>query len=433
MKNLVLNINLWGKTIAATTWDEDREVGVIEFNDTLIREGLDVAPLMIPLEDIARGERIFQFPALGRKTFKGLPGLLSDSLPDDYGNRIIDEWFASRGRTAGEITPIDRLCYVGQRGMGALEYEPTNHDGQLNDSTRIDIQTLTALAQKILNDREAFQANLKQNNQAIIDILKIGTSAGGAKPKAIIAYNEQTKDVRSGQVKAPEGYTYWLLKFDGVESKNVNDNPMGIGRIEYAYYKMASDCGIRMMESRLLPEGNHAHFMTKRFDRLDSGEKVHVQTLAAMAHYDRNERYSYEQAFEVCRRLHLPYSDQEQLYRRMVFNVVARNHDDHTKNHSFLMSREGEWSLAPAYDLCYSYSSQGKWTQFHQMSLAGKRSDFTYRDLLTVAGNVGIRQPEKIIDPIIDVVSRWKEYASAVGVSREHADYIGERLMLLTK
>lgn len=433
MKNLVLNINLWGKTIAATTWDEDREVGVIEFNDTLIREGLDVAPLMMPLEDIVRGERIFQFPALGRKTFKGLPGLLSDSLPDDYGNQIIDEWFASRGRTAGEITPIDRLCYVGQRGMGALEYEPTDHDGQLNDSTRIDIQTLTALAQKILNDREAFQANLRQNNQAIIDILKIGTSAGGAKPKAIIAYNEQTKDVRSGQVKAPEGYTYWLLKFDGVESKNVNDNPMGIGRIEYAYYKMALDCGIRMMESRLLPEGNHAHFMTKRFDRLDSGEKVHVQTLAAMAHYDRNERYSYEQAFEVCRRLHLPYSDQEQLYRRMVFNVVARNHDDHTKNHSFLMSREGEWSLAPAYDLCYSYSSQGKWTQFHQMSLAGKRSDFTYRDLLTVADNVGIRQPEKIIDPIIEVVSRWREYASAVDVSREHADYIGERLMLLTK
>ena len=208
---------------------------------------------------------------------------------------------------------------------------------------------------------------------------------------------------------------------------------MGIGRIEYAYYKMALDCGIRMMESRLLPEGNHAHFMTKRFDRLDSGEKVHVQTLAAMAHYDRNERYSYEQAFEVCRRLHLPYSDQEQLYRRMVFNVVARNHDDHTKNHSFLMSREGEWSLAPAYDLCYSYSSQGKWTQFHQMSLAGKRSDFTYRDLLTVADNVGIRQPEKIIDPIIEVVSRWREYASAVDVSREHADYIGERLMLLTK
>lgn len=433
MKNLVLNINLWGKTIAATTWDEDREVGVIEFNDTLIREGLDVAPLMMPLEDIVRGERIFQFPALGRKTFKGLPGLLSDSLPDDYGNQIIDEWFASRGRTAGEITPIDRLCYVGQRGMGALEYEPTDHDGQLNDSTRIDIQTLTALAQKILNDREAFQANLRQNNQAIIDILKIGTSAGGAKPKAIIAYNEQTKDVRSGQVKAPEGYTYWLLKFDGVESKNVNDNPMGIGRIEYAYYKMALDCGIRMMESRLLPEGNHAHFMTKRFDRIDSGEKVHVQTLAAMAHYDRNERYSYEQAFEVCRRLHLPYLDQEQLYRRMVFNVVTRNHDDHTKNHSFLMSREGEWSLAPAYDLCYSYSSQGKWTQFHQMSLAGKRSDFTYRDLLTVAENVGIRQPEKIIDPIIEVVSRWREYASAVDVSREHADYIGERLMLLTK
>lgn len=433
MKDLVLNINLWDKTIAATMWNEDREVGVIEFNDTLIKEGFDVAPLMMPLEDIARGERIFQFPSLGRKTFKGLPGLLSDSLPDDYGNQIIDEWFASRGRTAGEITPVDRLCYVGRRGMGALEYEPADHGDHLNDSTQIDIRTLTALAQKILNDREAFQANLKQNDQAVIDILKIGTSAGGAKPKAIIAYNEQTKDVRSGQVKAPEGYTYWLLKFDGVESKNVNDNPMGIGRIEYAYYKMALDCGIRMMESRLLPEGDHAHFMTKRFDRLDDGEKVHAQTLAAIAHYDRNERYSYEQAFEVCRRLHLPYSDQEQLYRRMVFNVVARNHDDHTKNHSFLMDRNGGWSLAPAYDLCYSYSSQGKWTQFHQMSLNGKRSDFTYRDLLAVASSVGIRQPEKIIDPIVEVVSRWRDYAADSGVLREHAEYIEQRLLLLTK
>lgn len=428
--NIILKIILWNKEVAAAYWDEERGCAVLEFYESFAQGHLDIAPLIMPLEDSRRGERLYYFPENAGKTFKGLPGCLADSLPDDYGNKMMDEWFAAKGRPAIEFTPLDRLSYIGKRGMGALEYEPANHDAKLTESSLLDIEQLTELAKEVLSKREVFAANVRSGNSAMFDIIKIGTSAGGAKPKAIVALNEQTGEVRSGQVAAPAGYTYWLLKFDGVEDKKVTDNPLGIGRIEYAYSRMATDCGIMMTECRLLEDREHAHFMTKRFDRADDGEKRHTQTLCALAHFDRDKPHSYEQAFAVMRRLHLPYPDMEQMYRRMVFNVIARNHDDHTKNHSFIMDRTGEWRLAPAYDLCYSYSASGKWTNRHQMSVNNKRDNFTKEDLLAVGKNMGIRNYNHIVEHIAGVVSEWNNYAVASGVNPLFARQIRETLRI---
>lgn len=425
--NIPVKISLWEKEVAVIVWDSKKEYAVIEFLESFVRDKIDLAPLTMPYADLVRGERIFSFPTLSSKTFKGLPGLIADSLPDDYGNSVIDAWFASHGMPVS-ITPLDRLCYIGKRGMGALEYEPTIADNVLNESSRLEIPALVALADEVLNKRRVFHANLERNEKEIIDVLKVGTSAGGAKPKAIIAFNKKTKEVRSGQVKAPEGFTYWILKFDGMEGGMIKDNPIGIGRIEYAYHKMAVDCGIQMTECQLLHENDKAHFMTKRFDRSNNGDKFHTQTFCAMAHYDRDDRYSYEQLFRIMRQLHLPYSDMEQMYRRMVFNVIAFNHDDHTKNHSFIMNREGEWSLAPAYDLCYSYSPSGKWTNQHQLSLNGKRDNFTQDDLITVGKKMDIRNVTDIIEHITDVVSQWTTYAKMADVNKDHSKQIEDTL-----
>lgn len=432
MSDLVLKVSLLDKEVGAVVWDKDKEYAVFEFFEKFEHSGLDIAPLMMPLEDIKRGDKTYFFPSHRGKTFRGLPGLLADSLPDDYGNQIIDAWFASKGISRMKCTPVERLCYVGKRGMGALEFQPEQHDGYLNESSVIEIAHLTDLAKEMLNQRELFQAKLTENeDKSLLDILKVGTSAGGAKPKALIAIREDMSEIRSGQVKAPEGFTYWLLKFDGLEYRKANDNPLGIGRIEYAYYQMAKDCGIEMTECRLLEDGEYAHFMTKRFDRTNTGEKIHTQTLCAIAHYDRDERYSYEQGFQVMRKMNLPYPDMEQFFRRMVFNVAARNHDDHTKNHSFLMNSIGEWRLAPAYDLCYSYSSTGSWTNVHQLSLNNKRDNFASSDLLSVAKNMGIKNAATIVEQVISIVSQWKKYASDANVREEHIEQIGKNLRLL--
>ena len=425
----VLKVTLWGNDIAAVTWNKDKEIAVIEFFESFVKEGLDISPLVMPVNDLLRGERIFSFPAHKTKTFKGLPGLLADSLPDDYGNSVIDEWFAAQKMTVSP-TPLDRLSYIGKRGMGALEFKPATNIKELNESARIEIELLTELAKQILNQRESFVANLQKKDKTIMDILRVGTSAGGAKPKAIIAYNENTKEVRSGQVNAPKGFSYWILKFDGVEDNKQKDNPSGIGRIEYAYYKMAKDCGIKMTECRLLHENDYAHFITKRFDRTDTGEKLHTQTLCGIAHFDRDERYSYEQVFQTMRRLYLPYTDMEQMFRRMAFNVVARNHDDHTKNHSFIMNKTGAWSLAPAYDLCFSYSPSGKWTNQHQLSLNGKRDNFIKDDLFEVAQKADVKNTKEIIQQIIEVVSNWYIYAKEAEVKPEYISQIQKTLRI---
>jgi len=423
----ILKVRLWNNDVAVVHWNKENEFATLEFFESFVNENIDIAPLTMPLENLKRGDKIFSFPSHKNRTFNGLPGLLADSLPDDYGNSIIDEWFAAKQMRV-QVTPLDRLSYIGNRAMGALEYEPALDTMALNESAQIEIDELTKLAKDILTQREDFSAKITENAQNYINILRVGTSAGGAKPKAIIALNETTGEIRSGQVKAPDGFSYWLLKFDGVEGGKINDNPLGIGRIEYAYYKMAMDCGIKMSECRLLKENEHAHFMTKRFDREDNGEKLHTQTLCALAHFNRDERFSYEQVFQTMRKLYLPYTDMEQMFRRMIFNVVARNHDDHTKNHSFIMNKIGEWSLAPAYDLCYSYSPLGTWTSQHQLSLNGKRDNFTHEDFVAIANKNDIKNANQIINEIVAVVSNWEEYAKTCEVMNEHIGLISKMI-----
>ena len=435
MKELIVDVKLWGKDVGSLFWDDTSNAAAFQYEAKFLRSGLNIAPIIMPLS-AGNGEQVYQFLNNRNNCFNGLPGLIADSLPDKFGTQIINEWFASRGLPNEEITPLDRLCYVGKRGMGALEFEPVQTVEGVDSSSLLHIEELTKLADSVFKDRDSFQEKLLQEDKTILDILKIGTSAGGAKPKAIIAFNELTKEVRSGQVKAPEGFTYWLLKFDGTtfsEHDKITNSPQGIGNIEYAYYRMAKDCGIDMMECRLLTERDNYHFMTKRFDRLDNGDKLHVQTLAGIAHYDRDVRHSYEEAFGIMRKMKLDYPQQEEFFRRMVFNVVARNHDDHTKNHSFLMDTEGKWRLAPAYDLCYSYSPSGRWTNRHQMSLNGKQDGFKYDDLKTVGERVGINRPDEIIEKVVDVASHWNEYAKDCGVKEAHTRQIYANLLLVDK
>lgn len=435
MNELIVDVKLWGKDVGALLWDNNNNIASFQYEDKFLRSGLNISPIIMPLIP-GTEDQVYQFPGNRNACFNGLPGLIADSLPDKFGTQIINEWFAAHGLADEDITPLDRLCYVGKRGMGALEFEPSQSIKGVDTSSIIHIEELTRLADSVFKDRNSFQEKLLQEDKSILDILKIGTSAGGAKPKAIIAFNQSTNEVRSGQVKAPDGFSYWLLKFDGStfsEHDKITSSPKGIGNIEYAYYCMAKDCGINMMECRLLSEGDSHHFLTKRFDRSDNGDKLHVQTLAGIAHYDRDVRHSYEEAFGIMRKMKLDYPQQEEFFRRMVFNVVTRNHDDHTKNHSFLMDKAGRWRLAPAYDLCYSYSPSGRWTSRHQMSLNGKQDKFKYDDLKTVGEKAGIKRPDEIIENVVDVASHWTEYAKDCGVKDAHSRQISDNLLLLNK
>ena len=430
MENIIVDVKLWGQMVGSLIWDSAMQMAVFEYDNTFRRNGIELAPITMPL---SHGNRPFSFPANRTDCFKGLPGLIADALPDKFGNQIITEWFTRQGLPVGEITPLERGCYVGQRAMGALEFEPSKASTLLNESTEIYIDELTKLAEDIFTKREAFQERMYQEDKTILDILRVGTSAGGAKPKAIIAYNEQTNEVRSGQVKAPEGFGYWLLKFDGVtysEHGSVMENPKGIGNVEYAYYKMAQACGIGMAECRLLDEGDNYHFMTRRFDRTNNGDKIHMQTVAGLAHLDRDQRHSYEEIFGIIRKMNLPMEASQQLFRRMVFNVVARNNDDHTKNFSFLMDQNGKWQLAPAYDLCYSYKPGGRWIGQHQLALNGKQDDFTRKDILAVGENMGIRRCSEMIEEVIDAVSHWNTIAKDCGVRDSHIAEIEKNLLL---
>jgi len=327
---------------------------------------------------------------------------------------------------------VERLCYTGKRGMGALEFTPIIGDS-VNESVPIEVQEMVHLAHQIIHERTRLDTDLARL-EALTDIIRVGTSAGGARPKAVIALNEKTGKVRSGQVAAPAGFSYWILKFDGVKDETLGD-PSGYGRIEYAYHKMAKEGGIDMTECRLYEEGGRAHFMTKRFDRTDKGEKIHLQSLCALAHFDFNVAggYAYEQAFQVMRQLRLPFGDAEQMFRRMVYNIVARNQDDHPKNIAFLMDRDGTWRLSPAFDMTYAHNPSGKWTNKHQMTVNGKREGFVYDDLLTVADEMNIKKGSRIIEQIVDIVSRWKDFAEAAGVERRQIEAIGKVHRLLLK
>jgi serine/threonine-protein kinase HipA len=412
---------LWGSVIGAVSWLEEREIGVFQYVPEFLGSGIQISPLVMPLHEFP-----YEFPALARNTFKGLPGLLADSLPDKFGNAIIDAWLASQGRTASSFHPVERLCYIGNRGMGALEFEPAIL-GPTTNPDDINIANLVALANRILDERSGLGGRFTGDNdrEVIEDILRVGTSAGGARAKAILAWNPETNEFRSGQVQVQSGFEHWLMKFDGVSNNRDRElaDPMGFGKIEYAYHLMAIEAGILMTPCRLHHEGGRSHFMTRRFDRTVKGGKYHMQSLGAIAHYDYNQpsSYSYEQAIHVIRRLALPREDLEQQVLRAIFNVISRNHDDHVKNIAFLMNRRGEWRLSPAFDLSYSYDPAGEWTSRHQMSINGKRENFGRDDLIALATLAGIKKgaANDMIDRVIETIRHWPEHAEKAGIAEE--------------
>ena len=416
----VAEIKIWGEWVGAVRWDESQQLGYFQYDTKFIQKGWDLSPLKMP---ISQGTQIYSFPELriGRNetldTFKGLPGLLADALPDKYGNRLISTWLAQQGRTENSMNPVEKLCFIGTRGMGALEFEPAT----IKTSTRnfsLEFDGLVELAKKMLHDREGFLTHLsKDEEKAMMEILKIGTSAGGARPKAVIAYNRKTGEIKSGQGSVPKGFEHWLLKLDGVSGEQFGEST-GWGRVEYAYYLMAKDCKIEISECRLLEENGRAHFMTKRFDR-DGNIKHHTQSLCGMQHYDFNDMYgySYEQVFQTMRLLYLTYPEAEQMFRRMVFNVLATNFDDHTKNFSFILKKDDRWRLAPAYDLCFSFDPTNHWVNKQTLSINGKRLEITKEDLMTIAKNNNIKKGDKIIDEMNSIIKSWTTYASQANVN----------------
>lgn len=425
-------VSLWGRKIGAVALGEGDDIASFEYDPAFAGSGIEVSPLRMSLT-----RRVYSFPELPYKTFYGLPGLLADSLPDRFGNALIDTWLATQGRSSASFNAIERLCYVGQRGMGALEFTPVT-GLKARKAKNIQIDKLVELASAILNKRNELSVSFleKYKEKALTDILHIGTSAGGARAKAVIAWNPKTNEVRSGQVTAGEGFEYCLLKFDGVQGNRDKEleDPKGYGAIEYACYLMARDCGIEMSESRLFEENDRRHFMTRRFDRTDAGRKIHMQSLGALAHYDFNlaGAYSYEQALMTIRQLGLPRSAIEQQFRRMVFNIVIRNQDDHVKNIAFLMDRTGQWSLSPAFDVTYSFNPSGAWTATHQMTMNGKRENFTLEDFKSCAKVALLKrgQEKLIIAEVLDVVSNWLTYASQAGIPRLTSEKIFRTLRM---
>ena len=410
MVNLA-KVYIWGEYAGAVLWNENTGFATFEYEPSFARKGWDLSPLMMPINE----NRAHSFRNLSKDTFMGLPGLLADALPDSYGKALLDRWLASLGREFAN--PVERLCYQSKRSMGALEFMPAKDD-YLDESSAIEISSLVQIAAEVLSDKADLKTNLKEDTkEALINIIKVSTSAGGQRAKAVIAYNDTTGEVRSGQLEAAEGFNHWLLKLDGVTNAALGD-PQHYGKIEYAYYKMALKAGIEMTECRLLEENGRSHFMTKRFDRMGGFEKIHMQTLCGIAHYDYKmlHAYSYEQAFQVMRRLRLPYGQAEQMFKRMVFNVIARNQDDHTKNISFLMDKTGTWKLSPAYDMSWAYNPKGEWTSHHQMSINNKWDNITRADLIAVAEAMHIKKADSIINETCDAVSMWTTIAKELDI-----------------
>ena len=431
----IAEVKIWGKFVGAVAWDTDNGLATFEYEPKFKSLNWDLAPLKMPIHE---NRNRFSFPELQKDkksaydTFKGLPGILADALPDTYGNQMINLWLAQQGRPQDSMNPVEMLCFIGTRGMGALEFEPA----VLKENKRtfsIEMDSLVTTAQKMLDQREAFITNLhKDEEQAVLEILKIGTSAGGARPKALIAWNEKTGEVKSGQTKAPKGFEHWLIKLDGVSDVQLGSS-QGYGKVEMAYYTMAKACGIDMMPSRLLEENGRSHFMTKRFDREGTETKHHVQTFCAMKHFDYNliRSFSYEQLFQCMRELKLTYADAEQMFRRMVFNVIARNCDDHTKNFSFLLRQGGTWELAPAYDLCHAYRPGSEWVSQQALSINGKRKNIEKADLLAVGESIRCKKAAEIVDEIKNTVHQWKDFADEVNVKGSLRDEIANTLLII--
>ncbi|MFI5136220.1 MAG: type II toxin-antitoxin system HipA family toxin [Sphingobacteriales bacterium] len=422
-------INLWNQRVGAIAWNIETGVADFEFEPSFTRTELDIAPIKMPVSNAAG--RIFSFNELrGNATFKGLPGLLADVLPDKFGNTLINTWLARTGRPENSMNPIEMLCFIGHRGMGALEFEPVVPKVKDN-ATKIEVDSLISIAESILTGKQNFHANLPENEEkALLDILKIGTSAGGARAKALIAYNEKTGEVRSGQAEAPKGFTQWLMKLDGVHDAQFGTSGE-YGRVEMAYHLMAVDCEIEMTECRLLEENGRAHFMTRRFDRIPGKGKLHMQSFCAMQHFDFNDvgTYSYEQLFQTMRTLRLDYPQAVQMYRRMVFNVIARNCDDHTKNFAFTMDKTGQWKLAPAYDVCHAYRPDSHWVSQQSLSVNGKRHGITLSDLMEVARQMNIKKAGNIINQISTALDNWPVYAGRCGMEAALQQAIGKTFL----
>ncbi|MEY1271432.1 type II toxin-antitoxin system HipA family toxin [Proteus mirabilis] len=432
----VITITYQDDVVGAVSFDTEKGLGSFEYDPGFIKKGVELSPIKMPLSN-----RIYSFPELDFNTFKGLPGLIADSLPDDFGNAVLNAWVAGQGRSPDDITPLQRLQYTGKRGMGALEYAPATKLRSLNASQQVEIQSLVSIAQEILDSRGNFEVELKQNGQddreAMMSLLSVGMSAGGARPKAILAFNEDFTQVRSGQTKVPSGFTHYLMKFDGVSEHNKNQetfgDPLGYGAMEFVYHLMANKCGVDMMPCRLLQEGNRRHFITQRFDRIKNN-KVHVQTLNGLAHVDYKKpgAFSYAELFSIARQLKLSAVEAEQLFKRMTFNIIARNHDDHSKNFAFILKKD-KWSLAPAYDLAYSYKPGSKWVNSHWMSLNGKRDNFTRSDFYSLEKLSPVfnkKTIDDIIDATIEHVSTWRQLAEKWDVPKTLIDEIQENLRL---
>jgi len=425
-------VRLWGRRIGAVALEDGAEVATFAYEPAFLASGVQVAPLMMPL-----GPEVFAFPDLNRRSFHGLPGMLADSLPDRYGNLLIDAWLATQGRGPESFNAVERLCYTGVRGMGALEFAPALGP-RPRRAARVDLDALVALASEVLTHRNSLRTSFGEATKAgaLRNILRVGTSAGGARAKAVIAWNPATNEVRSGQIEAGDGFDYWLLKFDGVRGnldKELED-PQGYGAVEFAYAQMAAAAGVAVAEHRLLEEGGRRHFMSKRFDRLAGGGKLHMQSLAALAHFDFNDQngYSYEQALFVIRRLNLPMSALEEQFRRTAFNIIARNQDDHVKNIAFLMDRAGAWSLSPAFDITWSHNPAGAWTHRHQMSMNGKRDGFALEDFLACAKSASLNRSRAlaILKDVQSAVEAWPRFADAAGVGEDWRRAIDPTLRL---
>lgn len=414
-------IHIWGHRVGAIAWNNSTGTAGFEYDSSFRQLGLELSPLKMPLNRNA----VFSFPELrNSNTFKGLPGLLADVMPDKYGNAIINSWLQKNNRPSNSLNPVEILCFIGKRGMGALEFEPNNAETEMQD-VDLEISSLVHIAEQILQEKQDFNTSFsKTDDKHLYDLLKIGTSAGGARAKAVIAFNPNTKQVRSGQADIPKGFEHWLFKFDGVMDQQFGASS-GYGRVEMAYYLMAKAAGITMQESRLFEENGRAHFMTKRFDRVGN-EKLHMQSFCGLQHYDFNEvnSFSYEQLFETMRLLGLPYTDARQLFTRMVFNVMARNCDDHTKNFAFLMDKNGKWSLSPAFDVCHAYRPNSPWVSQHALSIEGKRTDFDVKDFINLATKMNIKKPLEMIEQVRNAVGDWQKYAKEVEVDESLAKAI---------
>jgi serine/threonine-protein kinase HipA len=417
-------VRLWGRTIGAVLLEDGADAAVFQYTPEFAAGGIEVSPLTMPLRP-----EPYSFPALGHDAFKGLPGMLADSLPDRYGNALINRWLARQGRAPESASAVERLCYMGVRGMGALEFAPTKGPDP-SEEDDIQVAELVSLASEVLSARDGFETSVAagEEESGLLEILSVGMSAGGARAKAMIAWEPETDRVRSGQTPAPPGFEHWLLKFDGVTTdgdRESLESPQGYGAVEYAYSLMALAAGIEMAPSRLFEEGGRRHFMTRRFDRPTGNSKLHMQSLGGLRHFDFNldGAYSYEQALLTIRELGLPMAAVEEQFRRMAFNVVARNQDDHVKNIAFLMDRGGAWSLSPAYDVTYAYNPNRRWTRVHQMSLNGKRDGFERADFVRCAEVASMKRGRAatILDEVAGAVADWPRFAADAGVGEREA------------